>query len=220
MDYDILKETLNRYNTDRLNLKPSRAMQLARLAKSTGEDFNVRSQPLEKGLFDFGDMALFGLLPNTWRPESPGEDIFGETDIDRLSGNIGALTGLVAGGAGLVKGAKYGWGALKGMLARKKSQDIASKLLKGNVMETPVLQLGQGTPLQLGQGPLRIGQGTIALADPRRPNPLLDVYGRNRYPMNLPSISPARGSFGADSFEDALSYNQWLTGGIPTRRIG
>ena len=56
-----------------------------------------------KGLFDLVDTALFGLVPNKWRPKSIGEDYFGESRADRIAGTLGTIAGFGTGFAGATK---------------------------------------------------------------------------------------------------------------------
>ena len=105
-DYDVTMEMLRRYNTGKLDLSDQEAEQLAMQAKGMGEKFSVRSRPISKGAFDFADMAVFGALPDEWRPTSQGQNIVGETGIDKMSSAIGSLAGLATGAAAATKGAK------------------------------------------------------------------------------------------------------------------
>ena len=153
-DYDVTMEMLRRHNAGKIDLSDDEADQLARQAKAMGERFSVESKPLSKGAFDFADMAVFGLLPDEWRPTSQGQDIIGETGIDKMSGTIGSLGGLVTGAAAATKGAKIGWNALKKVFAKKKADDIAANIYKGNLLPAGpnIPQIGMGRPLQIGQG--------------------------------------------------------------------
>ena len=73
-------------------------------------------------------MAVFGLLPDKWRPTSQGQNIVGESGLDKISSTIGSLGGLVTGAMGATKGAKIGWNALKKVFAKKKADDIAANI--------------------------------------------------------------------------------------------
>ena len=143
-DYDIIMEALRRHNSGEMKLSDVDAEKLAMQAKAMGERFKVESKPLSKGAFDFADMATFGLLPDEWRPTSQGQNIFGESAIDRVAGGVGSVIGLGTGVTGGVKASKMGWNALKKAFARKKADDIATNIYKANP-----LQLGQGNPLSL-----------------------------------------------------------------------
>jgi len=190
-DYDVIMEMLRRHNDGKIDLSDEEANRLAMQAKAMGERFSVESKPLSKGVFDFADMATFGLLPDEWRPTSQGQDIIGETGLDKISGTIGSLGGLVTGATAATKGAKMGWNALKKVFAKKKADDIAANIFKGNLLPAgpPVPQLGMGRPLALGQGrPLglpgpgvgRMGQiGRAGVKDQflyDRPNQMLPPY--------------------------------------------
>ena len=139
-------------------------------------------------------MATFGLLPDEWRPYSPGQDIYGEAGIDQVSSFITSLAGFATGAGVATKGAKMGWNAIKKTFARKKADDIATKIYKGNITEGPKLlpsgpntsqlsggpgipqlpvgsnvpQLGQGSPLGLPGRSFAPTQMSLPF-DPRRP---------------------------------------------------
>ena len=164
---DIVREMLERYNAGQIDLSDEDAERLAMSASQHGERFAVESKPFSKGAFDFADMATFGLLPDEWRPHSAGQTIHGETGIDRVSSFVSSLAGMATGVGAATKGAKLGWNAIKKTFARKKADDIATGIYKGNIIdETKLLpagpnipQLGHGTSLALpGPGVGRAGQ--------------------------------------------------------------
>ena len=100
--YDIVEELVRRHNKGELNdLTKQDLENIAMLAKQLGLEFKPKSQPLRKGLFDLADTALLGLIPNTLRPTSPGEDLFGESAADKLAGGVGTVSGALVpiGGA-------------------------------------------------------------------------------------------------------------------------
>ena len=113
-EYEVVKELTRRYAEGNLHLDERDAQRLAEMAYHYGIDFEVQGKALRKGLFDAADMASFGMLPNEWRPRSPGQDLHGEPGFDKLLGGAGTLLGL---GTGIVGGAKLatkGYGALRG----------------------------------------------------------------------------------------------------------
>ena len=197
-DYDVVIEMLRRHNTGEIELNDIEAERLAMKAKSMGERFDVESRPLAKGAFDMADMAVFGLLPNEWRPTSQGQNIFGESAIDRVAGGAGSLLGLGTGIYGGVKASKAGWGALKKIFARKKADDIAGSVYKGNLLGPgPRIQQlgpGRGTPQLSGRPPQLLGR------PPQLP-------GGGRYPLQTtPNIgATGRGMFSRRSeLEEAM----------------
>jgi hypothetical protein len=81
------------------------AEMIAALAASAGQEFRRESKPFRKLAFNLADTASFGLLPDSvFKPSSRGETVYGETMIDKIASGTGALGGLFAGGAALVKG--------------------------------------------------------------------------------------------------------------------
>ena len=175
-------ELLRRHNKGKIQLSENDKELLAMKAKRLGQDFKVESKPLSKGAFDFADMAAFSLLPNKWRPHSAGQDLYGETGYDRFAGGVGSLAGFGTGIYGGVKASKFGWNAIKKAFAKKKADDIATNLYKGNL-------LGPARPLPPG---------------PRTPQ----LPGGGRYPMQT---TPQVGSVGRSmasrrqQLEDAIA---------------
>ena len=101
-----LEELVDRFNRGDLDYLPTKDKeQIAMLAAQHGMDFDVESKPLRKGLFDMVDTALFGMVPNKWRPKSIGEDYFGESRADRIAGTLGTVVGIGGGLIGGLKGA-------------------------------------------------------------------------------------------------------------------
>ena len=156
-------EMLSRHNEGKIQLDEDEKEILAMQAKRLGEKFSVESKPFSKGAFDAADMATFGLVPNKWRPRSAGQDLYGETGYDKFAGGVGSIAGLATGVGGAIKGGRMGWAALKKAFLRKKSDDIASNLYKGNLIGqgSPLSLRGRPTP-QLGPGPNipQLGQGS------------------------------------------------------------
>jgi len=176
-------EMLKRYNAGSIDLTDDEAELLAMQTKRMGvtkDEFDVESKPLRKGAFDLADMAAFGMLPNEWRPRSPGQDLYGETGLDKFAGGVGSTAGLFTGATGAVKGTKIGWEAIKKMFAKKRADDIARSFYKGQP------QLTAGTrPLQLGPGSPRINPPSMQLGPHRTPGPgmgrMIDNMKQNKY---------------------------------------
>ena len=102
--YKALEELVDRFNKGDLDYLPTKDKeQIAMLAAQHSMDFNVKSKPIRKGLFDMVDTALFGMVPNKWRPKSIGEDYFGESRADRIAGTLGTIAGFGTGFAGATK---------------------------------------------------------------------------------------------------------------------
>ena len=109
LSYENTKSALNHYFNSPNDFDDKQLEKLAKYAKHWGltDKFQVESKPIRKGAFDLLDMPMFGLLPNEWRPYSPGQDIIGESTADRIAGGIGTIGGLGLGiGAG-IKGAQW-----------------------------------------------------------------------------------------------------------------
>tara|TARA_Y100000593_G_C4316098_1_gene340954 strand:+ start:2405 stop:3613 length:1209 start_codon:yes stop_codon:yes gene_type:complete len=131
--YEVISELLRRYNTGEISLDDQQAEMLAMQAHKLGLDFDVESKPIQKGLFDAADMALFGMLPNEWRPTSPGQELYGESGWDRGAGLLGSVAGLGTGIFGAVKGASklkgmyQESGGIKAAVAKAKETEAAAR---------------------------------------------------------------------------------------------
>ena len=99
----MIRELISRYNQGKISLDDEQVDRLAAKAHQLGLRFKVEAKPLRKGLFDVADMAMFGMLPNEWRPYSGGQDLYGERGIDKVAGGLGSLAGLVTGVSGAAK---------------------------------------------------------------------------------------------------------------------
>ncbi len=123
-EYEIIRELTNRYNTGQIHLPAEQAQRLAEMAYQYGIDFEVKRKPFRKMAFDAADMASFGMLPNEWRPRSPGQDLHGEAGWDKVFGGIGTLAGLGTGVGVGIKGAQ----ALKGAYTGSRAQSAIQKV--------------------------------------------------------------------------------------------
>jgi len=145
----MVQEMLRRHNAGHLNLPDEQVRRLAHTAGNMGMKFEVESKPLQKFMFDAADTALFGLIPNEFRPSSIGEEIHGESWEDRMAGGLGTAGGALLSGGLLIKGGKMALGGLKGWLG-KGTQATAAARANSNAN-----MLGGGfTQPQLTQGGL------------------------------------------------------------------
>ena len=116
-EFKIVEELVTRWNDGDLNITNNQAEKLAYLAAQHGLDFDSESNPIGKFAFDLANTATFGLVPNSWRPETVGEKWHGESKTDKFAGGLGTIGGLFTGvglaGKALGVGAK-GLGNLAG----------------------------------------------------------------------------------------------------------
>ena len=214
---DLFREMGKRY-TKGMDLSDEQLATLNLQLQQMKEKVNPRSASLAKGTFDAVDTALFGLVPNQWRPQVQGEEYLGESDADLAGGNIGSVLGLGAGiwGGTLATGAALrGAGKLtasaKAFFAKKKANDIASTVYKGTLMpHTPKASVGtniipSGPAIPMGQGAPLLGAARINPFDPRRrvmigPDGVDVISGArllppatlNPLPTTMASLPPAR----------------------------
>ena len=92
---EVLNHLLDIYHNSPKKLTESQKEEIAKLAYAYGKEFEVESKPISKGLFDLVDTATFGMVPNTWRPKSAGEEYFGESGLDKFAGGVGTVGGLL-----------------------------------------------------------------------------------------------------------------------------
>ena len=170
-NFKRVRALTERFNRGDLDYLPKRDLeQVAMLAAQYGTDFRPKSKPVRKALFDFVDMAAFGLVPNKWRPESIGEEYFGESGWDRFAGGVGSLGGLGAGIYGLYRGASKAKGLWDTWRGGSSASSAGNKMAQFNS--------GRDT-IMLGSGAKRI-QAPRANVLPGRPN-LLQL-GPGRFP--------------------------------------
>jgi len=93
------------YNLNPNDYTNSEAEKIAVIALQLGLPFRPETKKLQKFFFDLADSATFGAIPNSMRPKSRGEDLYGETRSERLSSGAGNLLGLAIP---LTAGAKVG----------------------------------------------------------------------------------------------------------------
>ena len=106
MNPDDLMSLITDYYANPDSYSDQEAEVIAGLTRQLGMDFPRESKPLRKMLYGAGEMASFGLLPDSWEPHSRGQDVYGESTIDALASGTGSLLGLVGGGGAAYKGAR------------------------------------------------------------------------------------------------------------------
>ena len=160
------QQLLARYNSGDHNWMMDKDKEMvASIAAQYGLDFKADSKPIRKALFDFADMATFGLLPNKWRPTTIGEEYGFVSGADKMAGAAGTVGGLFTpyGGPGfLMRQAVRGGRNLKNWWNAPKvgsSGNAANKI--------GLLNRGRDIPL-LRQGAPRLGQEAPRLSG--RPN--------------------------------------------------
>tara|TARA_R100001443_G_scaffold256_2_gene1002 strand:+ start:8267 stop:9061 length:795 start_codon:yes stop_codon:yes gene_type:complete len=117
MDYLTIRKLVDDYNRNPDKYNDMEAETIALLSRETGQRFKRQSKPIRKALYQAGEMASFGLLPDSWEPRSRGQDVFGQTTIDKIASGVGMGAGLVGGLGAAAKGAKGAYGMTKGMLS-------------------------------------------------------------------------------------------------------
>ena len=177
MNPDIVRRLISEYNQNPNKYSDEQAEVVATLSRQMGMDFKRGSKPVRTALYGLGEAATFGLLPNSLRPETRGESVYGANNTGaELLGNLvgGAVSGglAVKGARGLSKGASNVFNNIRSRMGRTQSNPVSS-------VRDRVLQLGEGNqPLQLGEGQrLLSGQTNRQIR-------------RNRFPLNSTSGQP------------------------------
>ena len=198
------REMLRRYNQGEIDLNEKEKEMLAMRASQEGLKFDVESKPLRKAAFDFADTFAFGMLPNEWRPRSAGEDIYGETGLDKLAGGVGSIGGLATGVGALVKGATKLSAAVKSAMAKRRAENIANSVMKGTVVPSGNPQLISAGPRLLTGGPRQLTAAPKQIAGvPRQLPPVPRQLPAAQ--RQLPSLDPRRISDNM-SLENAVRF--------------
>jgi len=177
MNPDIVRRLISEYNQNPNKYSDEQAEVVATLSRQMGMDFKRGSKPVKTALYGLGEGATFGLLPDSLRPETRGESVYGANNTGaELLGNLvgGSVSGglAVKGARGLTKGASSVFNNIRSKMKGTQSNPVSS-------VRDRVLQLGEGNqPLQLGEGQrLLSGQTNRQIR-------------RNRFPLNSTSGQP------------------------------
>ena len=114
---------IQEYNRDPRKFSDKDALFISAISKELGMPFKKESQPLKKFLYSAGEMATFGMLPDSWEPHSRGQDVYGETAIDTIASGAGSLLGLAGGIGGAYK-------AGRGIMRSDRARDIANPAIE------------------------------------------------------------------------------------------
>ena len=161
MNPNTYRKLINDYNKNPKRYNDKEAEASALMARSLGENFRRESKPFRKGLYEAGEMATLGLLPNSWKPQSRGESVFGQTVIDKMASGAGMVAGL---GGGLVAGAKAVKGA-SGMLSGKGGDALRKVKQRMSQAGVSIKEGAAGRiASNLGQAGRAYGQGAVNVA--------------------------------------------------------
>ena len=106
MDPDVISRLIIDYEKNPNQYTDEQAEAIALLSRQLSMPFDRENKPIRKLLYNAGEMATFGLLPDSWEPHSRGQDVYGETAIDAIASGAGSLLGLAGGVTGAYKGAR------------------------------------------------------------------------------------------------------------------
>lgn len=107
MDPMLVLQLIDNYNRNPQRYTDEEAELIAMLSKQMGASFKREDKSIRKGLFDLADTAVLGAIPNSLRPRSRGESVYGETGMEKFTSGAGSLLGLAGGLIG-------GYGAIRG----------------------------------------------------------------------------------------------------------
>ena len=123
MNPDDLMALINSYYNDPESFSDEEAEVIAGLTRQLGMPFDRERKPIRKLLYGAGEMATFGLLPDSLKPHSRGQDVYGETAIDAIASGAGSLLGLAGGIGGAYK-------AGRGIMRSDRARDIANPAIE------------------------------------------------------------------------------------------
>ena len=182
------EQLTKRFNEGDFDYLPNRDKEkVAMIAAQYGTNFDPvkGGKPVKKALFDFVDMAAFGMVPDKWRPTSIGEEWHGESTQDRRASAIGSTLGFALGGPGhLLKYGIKGGKAARAWWNRPKIGTVPTRTSGNNLMQlnrgrdktlltSGQPRLGAGAP-RLGAGN-RLGSGSMNMS-PRTYQDYLDNF--------------------------------------------
>ena len=174
------------YNDDPRSFTDEEAEMIAMVASQTGMKFNRENKAISKGLFNFADIGMLGMLPNEWEPYSRGESVYGESFSEKAGSNIGAVAGLLPAlltGGALVRG---GVAAAKGAMGLfRGARGVAGG--GGAAAAAPYAQAGRNL-LPAGENLLQLTAGRPIGLPPAQPRMLppwqptmIPPYAQSRY---------------------------------------
>ena len=113
---------IQEYNRDPRSFSDKDALLISALSKQMGTPFRKESKPLKKFLYSAGEMATFGLLPDSLEPRSRGQEVYGESAIDAIASGAGSLLGLAGGIGGAYR-------AGRGIMRSDRARDVGGKIM-------------------------------------------------------------------------------------------
>jgi len=161
---------IDEYNSDPRRFNDAEAEVIAQLSKAMGRNFRRESKPFSKALYGAADMATFGLLPESFKPRSRGETVYGQTGIDSIASGAGMLAGLGAGLIGAGRAVSFGAGALRGRagdalkavknrMAGAKTAEGSARSIGSRISESGFAQGASQMAGSLGRGAAGLGIG-------------------------------------------------------------
>lgn len=121
--WEMAKNLVEDYNKDPDKFDENQAKKIAQIAFHYEIEFKPKTKAMKKFLFDMADTAVLGLIPNEMRPETVGEDLFGESTGEKFAGGAGTILGLVHPAMWALKGGR----AIKGMDLGDKATTMFAK---------------------------------------------------------------------------------------------
>ena len=122
MDPDVISRLIIDYEKNPNQYTDEQAEAIALLSRQLSMPFDRENKPIRKLLYNAGEMATFGLLPDSWEPHSRGQDVYGETAIDAIASGAGSLLGLAGGIGGAYK-------AGRGIIRSDRARDVGGKIM-------------------------------------------------------------------------------------------
>jgi len=203
------KDLVFKYNREPKKYSDKQAEKIAFIAARLGLPFKGESKALQKFFFDTIDNIAFGVLPESMRPVSRGESVYGETGAEKVAG-VASLLGYAVPGT---IGARLGTRALSAGMQRIPGRAGAA-MRRG--MDRSAMAGGltaAGRPISPGILNRMVtggaaGAGALALSDI-----VEDPFGAPSRALTGAAFGGALGAAGALGRGTAMTFNEPLAAG-------
>jgi hypothetical protein len=203
------KDMVYRYNREPKKFTDEQAERIAFIAARLGLPFKGESKALQKFFFDVVDNMAFGALPESARPVSRGESIYGETGAEKVAG-VASLLGYAVPGA---IGARLGTRALSAGMQRIPGRAGAAMRRGMDASAGAGGLTAAGRPISPGILNRMVtggaaGAGALALSDI-----VEDPFGAPSRALTGAAFGGALGAVGALGKGTAMTFNEPLSPG-------
>jgi hypothetical protein len=207
------KDLVFKYNREPKKYTDRQAERIAFIAARLGLPFKGESKALQKFFFDTIDNMAFGALPESLRPVSRGESVFGETGAEKVAG-VASLLGYAVPGA---IGAKLGTRALSAGMQRipgRAGAGIRRAMDKSAGLSAAGRPISPGILNRMATGGAA-GAGALALSDI-----VEDPFGAPSRALTGAAFGGALGAAGLLGRGTAMTFGEPLAAGPKPLQLG